>query len=296
MACGSYKRPWQSSADYKADLGTFIMPSQGTREKGVRRKLNAMEEEFAGRNVLLVDDSIVRGTTSREIVLMAREAGAKRVFFASCAPPITNAHIYGIDLASSSELVAHHRSADEIAEYIGADKVIYQNLDDLKAACAEAVVKDAKPRNFLDFEVGIFCGKYVTPVDDAYLVHLEQVRGESRKFKVMESAREAVANGSANYEEIEMATNVVEVNGDGQLVPALPSAQSVVGVNEKRLVNGDDSRLRKHRDEEFALSPTLSQDVSLHNLNDVPCTWRVGRIIWGGHLHQVRHLMQRQTV
>ncbi|KAL9126179.1 MAG: hypothetical protein Q9175_007957, partial [Cornicularia normoerica] len=239
---------------------TFIMPSQRAREKGVRRKLNAMEEQFAGRNVLLVDDSIVRGTTSREIVLMAREAGAKRVFFASCAPPITNAHIYGIDLASSSELVAHHRSADAIAEHIGADKVIYQNLDDLKAACAEAVVEDARPRNFLDFEVGVFCGKYVTPVDDAYFGHLEQVRGESRKFKVMESAREAVANGSANHEEIEMATNGVEVNGDGKLVPASPSAQSVVGVNEKRLVSGDESRLRKHRDEESALSPTLSQD------------------------------------
>ncbi len=245
------------------------MPSQRAREKGVRRKLNAMEEQFAGKNVLLVDDSIVRGTTSREIVLMAREAGAKRVFFASCAPPITNAHIYGIDLASSSELIAHHRSADAIAEHIGADKVIYQNLDDLKAACAEAVVEGAKPRNYLEFEVGVFCGKYVTPVDDAYFVHLDQVRGESRKLKVMESAREAVANGSANHEEIEMATNGVEVNGDGKVVPASPSTQSEVNGNGKRSVNGDESRLCKDRDEEFAPSPTLSQDVSLHNLNDV---------------------------
>lgn len=248
---------------------TFIMPNQRTREKGVRRKLNAMEEEFVGKNVLLVDDSIVRGTTSREIVLMAREAGAKKVFFASCAPPITNAHIYGIDLASTSELIAHHKSADAIAERIGADKVIYQTLDDLKAACAEAVVDDAKPRNFLDFEVGVFCGKYVTPVDDAYFVHLEQVRGESRKFKVMESAREAVANGSANQEEIEMATNGVKVNVDGNVVPASSSTQTLSNGDGKRSLDDNESRARLDSGEEYAPSPTQSQDVSLHNLNDV---------------------------
>ena len=248
------------------------MPNQLTREKGVRRKLNAMEEQFAGKNVLLVDDSIVRGTTSKEIVLMAREAGAKRVFFASCAPPITNAHIYGIDLASTSELIAHHKSADAIAERIGADKVIYQNLDDLKAACAEAVVDNAKPRNFLDFEVGVFCGKYVTPVDDAYFVHLEQVRGESRMLKVMESARVAIANGSANQEEIEMATNGVKVTEDGKVVPASSSTQNVSNGSGERSINGVESEHPKDRDDEYAPSPTLSQDVSLHNLNDVCST------------------------
>ena len=243
---------------------TFIMPGQQAREKGVRRKLNAMEEQFSGKNVLLVDDSIVRGTTSREIVLMAREAGAKKVFFASCAPPITNVHIYGIDLASSSELIAHHRSADAIAEHIGADKVIYQHLDDLKAACAEAVVVDPPPPNRVqDFEVGVFCGKYITPVDDAYFVHLEQVRGESRKLKVMESARTRVANGSANSEEFEMATNGVEVNNEGKVVPASPSPRSLVNGLSRIATNGQDMR-----EEEEMASPVRSQDVSLHNLND----------------------------
>ena len=245
------------------------MSGQSTREKGVRRKLNAMEEQFDKKNVLLVDDSIVRGTTSREIVLMAREAGANKVFFASCAPPITNVHIYGIDLASPSELIAHDRSADAIAEHIGADKVIYQNLEDLKAACAEAVVAGAKDRNFLNFEVGVFCGKYITPVDDTYFVHLEQVRGESRKLKVMASAREAVANGSANHEEIEMARNGVNVNGDGKVVPASPTAKEMINGNSMLSINEDNPLRREFKEEKFAPSPNATQDVSLHNLNDV---------------------------
>ena len=105
---------------------TFIMPGAKAREKGVRRKLNAMEEQFTGKTVLLVDDSIVRGTTSREIVNMATEAGAKGVYFASCSPRIRHPHIYGIDLATPSELIAHNRDDDAIALHIGAKKVIFQ--------------------------------------------------------------------------------------------------------------------------------------------------------------------------
>lgn len=185
---------------------TFIMPSQKLRQKGVRAKLNPMPKKFKDKNVLLVDDSIVRGTTSREIVLMTREAGAKKVYFASCAPPITNAHIYGIDLASSSELIAHHRDSTAIAKHIGADDVIYQNLEDLVRACASL-----SPRNPAEqqFEVGVFCGKYVTPVDDGYFEHLEKVRGESKKKKVMEKAREAVMNGVADQKQIRMAAKGV---------------------------------------------------------------------------------------
>jgi amidophosphoribosyltransferase len=176
---------------------TFIMP-----EKGVRAKLNPMEKKFAGKNVLLVDDSIVRGTTSREIVLMAREAGAKKVYFTSCAPPITNAHIYGIDLASSSELVAHGRNAAAIAEHIGADDVVFQTLEDLESACASLSPRDPKTQKF---EVGVFCGKYVTPVDAGYFEHLERIRGETRKMKVMEKAREAVMHGVADSKQISIA-------------------------------------------------------------------------------------------
>ena len=271
----SLKKPFaQGFVKNRYVFRTFIMPGQRLREKGVRRKLNAMEEQFAGKNVLLVDDSIVRGTTSREIVLMAREAGARKVFVASCAPPITNVHIYGIDLASSSELVAHHGSVEAIATHIGADKVIYQNLDDLKAACAEAVVPGAPPRKNQEFEVGVFCGKYVTPVDDAYFLHLEQVRGETRKLKVMESAREAVANGCASEAEFEMATKGVEVDEMGKVVPASPKSVGMVNGLRRLSLNGSGSgggsrhRGGSSKGEETP-SPTQSQDISLHNLNDV---------------------------
>jgi amidophosphoribosyltransferase len=185
---------------------TFIMPSQKLRQKGVRAKLNPMKKKFEGRNVLLVDDSIVRGTTSREIVLMAREAGAKKVYFTSCAPPITNAHIYGIDLASSSELIAHQRDSMAIAKHIGADDVVYQNLEDLVEACASLSPRDPKTQKF---EVGVFCGKYVTPVDDSYFEHLERIRGESKKMKMMESARDAVLHGTADQKQMRMAAKGV---------------------------------------------------------------------------------------
>jgi amidophosphoribosyltransferase len=108
---------------------TFIMPGQAKRKKSVRQKLNAIASEFKGRNVLLVDDSIVRGTTSREIVQMAREAGAAKVYMASAAPPVRYPNVYGIDMPSKEELVAHNRSNEEICAYIGADALIYQEVD-----------------------------------------------------------------------------------------------------------------------------------------------------------------------
>ncbi|KAK1760544.1 phosphoribosyltransferase-like protein [Echria macrotheca] len=156
---------------------TFILPGQKARQKSVRRKLSAMESEFDGRVVCLVDDSIVRGTTSREIVSMAREAGARKVIFASCAPPIKHPHIYGIDLASPQELIAHEKTREDIAKHINADDVIYQDLDALKAACSEA-----SEGKIMDFEVGVFCGKYSTPVPEGYFEHLNAGRGEGRKI------------------------------------------------------------------------------------------------------------------
>ena len=126
------------------------------RQKSVRRKLNAMPQEFNGKVVLIVDDSIVRGTTSREIVAMAREAGAKKVYFASCAPPIRFPNVYGIDMPTRTELVAFNRTDDEIAEAIGADEVVYQRLEDL----VEAVKKFNS--DVSGFDVSVFNGCYVT--------------------------------------------------------------------------------------------------------------------------------------
>lgn len=154
---------------------TFIMPDQQERRSSVRRKLNAMESEFKGRNVLLVDDSIVRGTTSKEIVAMAREAGAKKVFFASCAPPIRYNHIYGIDLADTRALVGFNRNEQEISRVIGADKVIYQDLEDLVECC--------KTKDITNFEVGVFTGKYITGVEDNYLQELEKIRAQNQRIK-----------------------------------------------------------------------------------------------------------------
>jgi amidophosphoribosyltransferase len=153
---------------------TFIMADQKKRVSSVRRKLNAMESEFKDRTVLLVDDSIVRGTTSKEIVQMAREAGAKKVYFASAAPAIRFNHIYGIDLADTKALVAYNRTEDEVAEYLGADKVIYQKLEDL-VDCVKT--KDDRITNF---EVGVFTGNYITGVEDTYLNELEEIRAQNQ--------------------------------------------------------------------------------------------------------------------
>ncbi|KAI4112805.1 MAG: hypothetical protein LQ345_006098 [Seirophora villosa] len=262
------KRPiYQGFVKNRYVFRTFIMPGHQARVKGVKRKLNAMDEKFSGKNVLLIDDSIVRGTTSREIVGMAREAGAKKVFFASCAPPITHAHIYGIDLASPSELIAHdrggNRALEDIAKHIGADKVIFQDLEDLKASCSDAVISKSTPEEERNFEVGVFCGKYVTPVTAEYFQHLEEVRGETRKMKVLEKAREAVANGWADQEELEIATKGIKVAENGKLVPA-SGEESRNGAYIA--VNGGDKRRKQSREEKTP--PKDQMDISLHNYGD----------------------------
>ena len=135
---------------------TFIMPGQAVRKKSVRQKLNAMSSEFKGRNVLLVDDSIVRGTTSKEIVQMARQAGANKVYMASAAPPVRYPNVYGIDMPTKDELVAHDRTEEQIREIIGADELIYQNVDAMKAA-----VRALNPA-IEAFEASCFDGVYIT--------------------------------------------------------------------------------------------------------------------------------------
>lgn len=157
---------------------TFIMPNQKERVSSVRQKLNPMASEFKGKNVLIVDDSIVRGTTSMEIVNMAKDAGAKKVYFASAAPPIRYNHIYGIDLTDNKNLIAYNKSEEEVAEALGCEKVIYQTLDDLIDSC-----KDSKIDKF---EVGVFTGNYVTGVEDGYLQELERVRALNKAQKMMQ--------------------------------------------------------------------------------------------------------------
>ena len=156
---------------------TFIMPGQKVRKQSVRQKLNAIDLEFKKKNVLLIDDSIVRGTTSQQIIQMAREAGANRVYFASAAPPVHFPNVYGIDMPSAVELVAHGRTVGEVAEFLGADGLIYQDLDDL----IQAVQKRGK--SHVDrFDCSVFDGHYVTgDVTADYLQHLETNRNDYAK-------------------------------------------------------------------------------------------------------------------
>jgi len=154
---------------------TFIMPGQAVRSRSVRQKLNPMAMEFSGKNVLLVDDSIVRGTTSREIVQMARDSGARKVFFASAAPPVRFPNVYGIDMPTRAELIAAHRSEEEVAREIGADALVYQDLEDLKDA-----VRAANPR-LASFETSCFDGVYITgDITSDYLRTIE-IRRDARR-------------------------------------------------------------------------------------------------------------------
>lgn len=157
---------------------TFIMPGQAERKKSVRQKLNAIDLEFKGKNVLLVDDSIVRGTTCKQIVQMARECGAKKVYFCSAAPAVRYPNVYGIDMPSVHELIAHNRTTEEVAKLIGCDWLIYQDLEDLK----EAVRFEGS--NLKEFDCAVFDGHYVTgDVNAAYLHHIEEERNDHTMAK-----------------------------------------------------------------------------------------------------------------
>ena len=154
---------------------TFIMPNQEERKKSVRRKLNILDLEFKDKNVLLVDDSIVRGTTSKRIIEMAKEAGAKKVYFSSAAPPVKFQNLYGIDMAATNELIASGKTDEEVAKAIGADWLIYQDLKDL--------IDSAREGNpaIENFEISIFDGKYPTSISSDYLEDLEVTRGDETK-------------------------------------------------------------------------------------------------------------------
>jgi len=171
---------------------TFIMPGQEMRQKSVRRKLNAIDLEFRGKNVLLVDDSIVRGTTSKQIIEMAREAGAAKVYFASAAPPVRYPNVYGIDMPATSELVAAGRTEEQVCRLIGADWLIYQNLDDL--------ISSVRHDNgtITAFDASCFSGEYVTgDVSKEYLSRLESERSDSAKSN-REVLRRRLEGGSGD--------------------------------------------------------------------------------------------------
>jgi amidophosphoribosyltransferase len=166
---------------------TFIMPGQAVRRKSVRQKLNAMSVEFKGKNVLLVDDSIVRGTTSHEIVQMARDAGANRVYFASASPPVRHANVYGIDMPTRSELIASGRTDDEIRIAIGADALVYQDIDAMKRS-----VTDTNPA-LTRFEASCFDGRYVTgDVSPEYLDRVEAGRNAGRQGAEEEGGKSSI--------------------------------------------------------------------------------------------------------
>lgn len=177
---------------------TFIMPGQTQRKKSVRQKLTAIPLEFKNKNVLLVDDSIVRGTTCHEIIQMARDAGAKNVFFASAAPPVVYPNVYGIDMPARTELIASGRSVEEVRDIIGADRLIFQDLDDLVEA-----VQDTKHSRVEGFECAVFDGKYITGnIDEAYLANLQQQRNDmaksGKKSKGVENLNNEIGNESGD--------------------------------------------------------------------------------------------------
>jgi len=153
---------------------TFIMPGQKMRQKSVRQKLNAIGLEFEGKNVLLVDDSVVRGTTSEQIIQMARDAGARKVYFASAAPPVRYPNVYGIDMPAANELIAHGRTEQEVCVAIGADRMIYQDLEDLIDA-----VRKGNP-DIKHFDTSCFSNEYITgDIDDAYLERIGALRNDN---------------------------------------------------------------------------------------------------------------------
>jgi amidophosphoribosyltransferase len=157
---------------------TFIMPGQQQRRKSVRRKLNAIRSEFKGKNVLLVDDSIVRGTTSEQIIEMARDSGANKVYMVSAAPEIRFPNVYGIDMPTANELIAHGRDADEICKIIGADGLMFQSLEDLVSAVGMGNADISL------FETSVFNGEYVTgDIDQKYLDFLDELRNDDAKLE-----------------------------------------------------------------------------------------------------------------
>jgi amidophosphoribosyltransferase len=181
---------------------TFIMPGQSQRKKSVKQKLNAIPQEFRNKTVLLVDDSIVRGTTCKQIIEMAREAGARKVYFASASPPVRHPNVYGIDMPAVDELIAHGKTVEEVQALIGADWLVFQDLSDLIDACSAEIIP-------MDFECSVFDGKYVTQdVTESYLAKLEARRNDMAKHrKTSEQDAYGLDNGDEEEGQLALHSN-----------------------------------------------------------------------------------------
>ncbi len=206
---------------------TFIMPDQEKRQKSVRQKLNAIASEFKGRNVLLVDDSIVRGTTSKEIVQMAREAGANKVYMASAAPPVRFPNVYGIDMPSSQELIAHNRTNAEICDYIGADALIYQDVTDMKQAIESLFQLQTGKIQLQGFDASCFDGVYVTgDIQPSDLMRMQNSR-QKTKNKPPNPTTQSMKHKDTNIEavvEVEADADTEVENEEGSRL-ALPNLE-----------------------------------------------------------------------
>ncbi|KAG8860058.1 amidophosphoribosyltransferase [Serendipita sp. 411] len=230
---------------------TFIMPGQQMRRKNVRRKLNAMALEFSGKSVLIVDDSIVRGTTSKEIIQMAKDVGARNVIFASCAPPIRYCNVYGIDMPSRQDLVAYHRTPSQIADALGADLVIYQTLQDLVNSVQQF---NPKLRNF---DCSVFTGEYVTgDINEPYLAWIEASRSEKLRLGETPSSGVTLPAGST-------LTNSIRPNGT---IGNLTATMKMLSVEE------EEEAMRKRELMASCSGPMNGADdiIGLHN------TFKVG--------------------
>lgn len=262
---------------------TFIMPGQEVRRKTVRMKLNTIRDEFNNKVVLLVDDSIVRGTTSLELIQMARDAGAKKVYFASAAPPVRYPNVYGIDIPTRYELVAFNRSYDEITEALGADRVIYNDLQDVVDS-----VRAFNPDVLNDFEDSCFSGKYVTDeITEVYLAALEEKRGDRKvhsasPFVVLPStaAGKETVNVNGNGNTNSNCHNNGHANGK-LLAPAPKNAWSTLPLAAEREESGRSSSSGgggiamptndEENDNSIIAAPSPTRPTKRHTSNGSAC-------------------------
>jgi amidophosphoribosyltransferase len=226
---------------------TFIMPGQETRRKTVRLKLNTIHSEFKGKVVLLIDDSIVRGTTSIELIQMARDAGAKKVYFASAAPPVRYPNVYGIDIPTRYELVAHNRTEEEIETVLGAERVIYNDLEDVIDA-----VRSLSSEVLKDFDASCFDGRYITPeITEEFLLELEQTRGVGRKLHTTSPSESNL-----------FSATTLRLNNSN--ITANNASMAILETDVPSMVNFDDTVNTPRREHQISCNNNEETELSSH--------------------------------